>query len=407
MEIGYFLCILKVMINKIIFSIALACSSGLTAYAQLDGDGYYRIQNVKTGRYMTLADRHSRGANSHTTTVDAGALQTKKQWSDIESDPGSVFYIKKVNGNEYNILAQGIDMHQLINYYIRIETKNGGESYRLWQSDSGTTLYLSDENSENVGKDNSFVKTAGVDTRDWKVIPLDNSSSNYLGLTPKVKTKDGKYYTTYLAGFACSLQSSGMKAYVIPTVKEDGGMVGYKELNGDIPANTPVLIECSSANGKDNLILPLTSTTNKVAENNKLTGVYFSVGDWVSGHYNYVAYDATKQRILGTNAAGELVFNTSDENTESIEIEDDDENWNWIKVIPHNSAYISVSANAPTELKVVDDVTAGIALTAVDGKQSYGDVYTLTGIRVRRNASSVEGLPQGIYLFNGKKVVVK
>ena len=119
------------MTKKTIFAIALACISGLTAHAQLKGDGYYRIQNVKTGRYMTLCDRHSRGANSHSTQVDAGALQTKKLWSDIESDPGSVFYIKKVNGEEYNILAQGIDMHQLINYYVRITRTNDGQSYRF------------------------------------------------------------------------------------------------------------------------------------------------------------------------------------------------------------------------------------------------------------------------------------
>ena len=129
---------------------------------------------------MTLCDRHSRGANGHTTTVDAGALQTRKLWSDIESDPGSVFYIKKVNNEEYNILSQSIDMHQLINYYVRIELKNG--NYRFWQT-NGTKVYLSDENSENAGKDNSFVKTAGSDTRDWKIIPLDNNGDNHLGLT--------------------------------------------------------------------------------------------------------------------------------------------------------------------------------------------------------------------------------
>lgn len=121
MRIGYFY-IYNRHNEKDYTFLLLACMHVGTMHAQLKGDGFYRIQNVKTGRYMTLADRHSRGANAHTTTVDAGALATRKEWSDIESDPGSIFYIKKVNGSEYNIISQGIDMYQHIKYYVRINT---------------------------------------------------------------------------------------------------------------------------------------------------------------------------------------------------------------------------------------------------------------------------------------------
>lgn len=390
----------KLMTKKKILTMALACALGLSAHAQLNGDGYYRIQNVKTGRYMTLADRHSRGVNTHTTNVDAGALQTRKLWSDIESDPGSVFYIKKVNNDEYNILGQGIDMHQLINYYIRIENKNG--NYKLWQTNSGTKLYLSDENQDNEGQNNSFARTSGADTREWKIIPLDNNGDNHLGLTPAIKASNGKYYTTYLTGFPYSLQSEGMKAYTITTQNNGKGMVGYKEIKGEIPAKTPVLIECSSAEGKNNLIKPLTSTTNTISGSNKLTGVYFCLADWMSGHYNYVTFDAAKQRILGVNAEGELVFNTAEENLVTLEDEDD----NIIKAIPHNTAYLNVSSDAPKELKVTDEITAGVSHITIDTKNA-DDIYTLTGVKVRENATSTDGLPQGVYIFQGKKVVVK
>ena len=391
------------MTNKTILTIALACVSGLTAHAQLNGDGYYRIQNVKTGRYMTLCDRHSRGVNSHTSNVDAGALQTRKLWSYIESDPGSVFYIKKINNEEYNIFGQGIDMHQLINYYVRI-TPSSGQAYRFWQTNSGTKLFLSDENVKNEGGDCSFVKTQGADTRDWKIIPLDNNGDNHLGLTPKVQANNGKYYTTYLTGFPYSLQSNGMKAYTITTINEGQGMVGYQEITGDIPANTPVIIECSSADGKKNLIQPLVSTSNTIKGKNLLTGVYFGMGDWISGHYNYVEYNTEKQRLLSTNAAGELVFNTSDASIVSIFVVDDDSYY--VNALPHNSAYIAATASTPTELKVVDNTTAGVSHITTDATKT-GDIFTLTGIKVRTNATSAEGLPQGIYIFNGKKVVVK
>lgn len=214
-----------------------------TMHAQSKGDGFYRIQNVKTGRYMTLADRHSRGANAHTTTVDAGALATRKKWSDIESDPGSIFYIKNVNGSEYNIISQGIDMYQLIKYYVRIDTDNNGASYKFWQTDKGTRLYLSDENVSNEGADTSYVKTRGEDTRQWKIIPLNNSGDNYIGVISLVKAKNVKYYATYLTGFPYKLQSSGMKAFAISSINNEKGEATYQEITGEIPEKTPMLIE--------------------------------------------------------------------------------------------------------------------------------------------------------------------
>ena len=395
---------LQQTMKKAIFSIALACISGLTAHAQLNGDGFYRIQNANTGRYMTLADRHSRGANSHTATVDAGALATRKNWSDIENDPGSVFYIQKVNSSEYNILAQGIDMHQLINYYIRIESKDGGKTYKFWQTDSGTRLYLSDEDQEYQGTDNGFVVTKGQDTRDWKIIPLDNTSSNYIGITPLVKANNGKYYATYLAGFPFSLQSSGMKAYTL-TYNAAVANVGYQEVTGDIPASTPVLIECNNADAKSNLIQPLVNSSNKVNNHNDLQGVFFSLADWISQHYNYLVFDANTMRYLGINASGDLVFNNSNEYMATMHVFDGKQN-SYYQAIPHNTAYIKVAAGAASELKVVDQAT-GITPTLFTQDEKAGNVYNLMGTLVRKNATSVEGLPQGIYIFKGKKVVVK
>ena len=37
----------------------------------------------------------------------------------------------------------------------------------------------------------------------------------------------------------------------------------------------------------------------------------------------------------------------------------------------------------------------------------YDDIYNLQGQKVRSNATSLKGLPKGIYIINGSKVVVK
>ena len=405
MRIGYFY-IYNRHNEKDYTFLLLACMHVGTMHAQLKGDGFYRIQNVKTGRYMTLADRHSRGANAHTTTVDAGALATRKEWSDIESDPGSIFYIKKVNGSEYNIISQGIDMYQHIKYYVRIDTNNNGASYKFWETDKGTRLYLSDENVSNEGADNSYVKTRGEDTRQWKIIPLNNSGSNYIGVTPLVKANNGKYYATYLTGFPYKLQSSGMKAFTISSINNEKGEATYQEITGEIPGKTPVLIECSSDKAKDNLITPLVSTSNSIKATNRLEGVFFCLGDWLSQHLIYTEFNANTMRVLGINESGELVFNNSNKYMSPVEFYDGDRDYYYI-AIPHNTAYLPVTATTPSELKLVDYNTGITPIVIESDANISNDIYTINGINVRENATSVEGLPEGIYIFKNKKYVVK
>lgn len=52
----------------------------------------------------------------------------------------------------------------------------------------------------------------------------------------------------------------------------------------------------------------------------------------------------------------------------------------------------------------VEEAT-GICLVTDDG--ALFDVYTTTGILVLRQATTLKGLPAGIYIVNGKKVVIK
>ena len=53
-----------------------------------------------------------------------------------------------------------------------------------------------------------------------------------------------------------------------------------------------------------------------------------------------------------------------------------------------------------------DDPTTGVTnVTAV--KAANGNVYTIDGRLVRTNATSLEGLASGLYIFNGQKYIVK
>ena len=51
-----------------------------------------------------------------------------------------------------------------------------------------------------------------------------------------------------------------------------------------------------------------------------------------------------------------------------------------------------------------DAEITGIEKTQAEGTQTY-NVYNLSGVLVRPNAPSLQGLPKGIYIVNGKKVI--
>lgn len=46
-------------------------------------------------------------------------------------------------------------------------------------------------------------------------------------------------------------------------------------------------------------------------------------------------------------------------------------------------------------------------IEAVEEAEPLGDIYTVSGQLVRKNATSTEGLPAGCYIAKGKKLVVK
>ncbi len=65
--------------------------------------------------------------------------------------------------------------------------------------------------------------------------------------------------------------------------------------------------------------------------------------------------------------------------------------------------------SAGAKLKLAfDDFTTGIDDVVIDGNdhKTY-NIYNISGQLVRRNASSTDGLSQGIYIIKGKKVIIK
>lgn len=387
--------------KKRLFLLLLGCATMLGAQAQLTGAGYYRVKNVSSGRYMSLSDNHSRGVDFNSCTADCGAMQTSKIMDNIYSDPGSIFYLDHISGVSYNVVGQGTSLHDIINYYIYISPV--GSYYKIYQEQKGQRITLSD--FDDVEENESYVATLGGKTT-WYITPL-NTTDNYIGVKPTISVGD-KHYAAVFAGYPYTL-GTGMKAYYINKVIENEGVVIIKELPGTIPANTPVLIECSSTDISKNQITPVLNS-DAVPSDNLAIGVYFCLGDRWSAHYNSTKFDPSTMRVLSLNTYGNLAVSTSTQNLKTVMIEPRGADGKHLTVtaIPANSWYIPVSSSAPSELKLVtaEQYATGIKDITVKPASLY-NVYTLEGVQIKKNATSISDLHQGIYIINGKKVVIK
>lgn len=389
--------------KKITLLLLLACISIGTMHAQVKGNGYYRIQNAKTERYMSLTTTETTGISMQTTTVDCKALLTKKKWDDVSTDPGTIFYIENKGGDQYNIKNQGSSLYDMINYYIRLWYLKDANVYRAYQSKSVGTVYLSElYNKNTLGRDTCYVDNNTPETLNWKITAVD-CEDNYLGVKPTMSA-NGKYYASYYAGFPFSVASPNMKVYYISSIDEKEGTATYKELTGIIPASTPVIIECGSKNPAENKLKP--ELTNPIAvKGNILKGVYFCVGFKMSGRFTSTKFEPTTMRLLSIDENGSLVFNNDEANAYTVMIKEGASR-PYIKAIPHNTAYLPVSANCPKSLKLVKETT-GISNITLGNDNKPANVYNMEGKIVKENATSVEGLPEGIYIFKNKKYVVK
>jgi len=359
--------------NRIALSL-LTLVFSIPAMAQLNGDGYYRVQNFKTKRYITVLDNKSQGVNVSSTRYDVNALVTTSGFDNVVSDPATVMYIEKASGG-YILRSQGTDTYVLTGRYLTV-TSAGGGTYQASGIYAGQTIVLADE----AGADDEpfgYLQINGTGAyRNWYILPVNQADNQYFGLSAE-HTVGSQLYTSFYASFPYTFQSSGMKAFTV--TKLDGNMAVWQELTGTVPAGTPIIVQCAGANPADNR-LNLVSSSLSAPSSNVLKGVYFDNHEPKLGefHYNYTAYDANTMRVLGVTSAGKLGF---------------------VKYsgayLPRNRAYLVVPTGSPDEITLVtqaeyeeekakDDVT----VTANSYSRVYGDAnptfgYTTSGYELK------------------------
>lgn len=364
--------------------LASACFA-LTAQAQLSR-GFYRIQNRYTDRYISIADNDKNNYPISTASFAMKGIKSLKAGENVSTNPGTVFLVYSVGGNQYDVEGQNTSIHAISGgrLYLTLDAQSDGsyQAYGVYK----TKIYLTDDSDTDATE--SYLKNSqnsGIikKTSYWWARPID-TANEYLGIKPDVEV-GGKYYGTIFASFAFKLASSGMKAYTVNAAS--GSSFTMQEITGTIPAKTPVIIECSSNNYADNKILPVEETGS--AGTNLLIGTYCARKE--SKYLNVTAYDKSTMRAIG-KSDGKLAFvkASSSDLYEGA----------YLKA---NKAYLQVPSSASDKLILngstgIDNIEAEEAVeTAKKG------TYTLTGVRIPDDVTP----KPGIYIKDGKKVVIK
>lgn len=317
------------MKNRLAFVFAfLICALGVSA--QFTGNGYYRVHNKATSRYIYVLDNTGR-INLQTASADMGAIELYKDTARLHHDPATVIYARLVSAGKYDLEAQGTGVHQIIGYYVDVYQMSDG-SYQVYAEGK----YLDD--NETSDRDLGFLGTERTgDYRRWYINAMDQAS-NYFGILPTIQLGD-KYYKPFYAAFPFSFASTGMKAYYIKQVHRNAAIL--QEVTGVIPAATPVFIECSSAQQWHNKLQIAPAGTPASLPGNLLRGVYFNNPNRCKSADARTANNPVTMRTLAVSADGRLCFVKKSSQA--------------LPYMPANEAYLSVPSTVADTLFVMTE----------------------------------------------------
>ena len=319
----------------------------------------------------------------------------------------------------------GTDIANVVKRYINADRINQGQTYYLMSGalkkiDNGRAYNPSDLTNTSHNKYEGtlpkfdFVNNNNTDTYFGPELPVVEDAAmwilekvddtNYFGVKPStnMRGRDGKYYTTLYVDFPFQIKGD-VKAYTIEGVEAKNADGYYfakvKKLaqQGDVvPAQTAVVLECNSTNPADNQLLPTGDETPETS-NNRLCGTFF--GEAING---LTVKDGTgAERNVTRDNIRAFNINTADSRNPIGFYKLN----NTVTTIPGNKAFL-VLTNAEAQakgfvLEFEDGGTTGIE-TIENSKHSTEDgvYYDLQGRRV-------ENPTRGVYIVNGKKVVIK
>ena len=372
--------------------------------------------------------------------------------------PSTLIYLKNNSGNEYNLIAEGTSLIALTtgqrttgnvkpsfkNRYAMITKKDGSGTNTRYTASielKGTYLFTSYSLGTRYFVDNDGIfnieEQSNNDNGYWYIEPVSSFKIN------AVYQHDGKYYATLYVPFAFTLGNDVLNAYVVSDIDVDNQqvtMLSIKTTGGKVPAGTPVVLECTSntpsliPSGEPLTCSAVSSTsyapdpnvTSKYSNTNYLSGTYYCNTDGLNA--NGVDKGLTFSRYT-TTAKGRIYASdvTINENENMRVLAAVGNRIGFFKYsgkyMGANKAWLQLPATAatasmmPSAFKINFDGVADLPeedqvvsedggfLDGIDGVQMndrHGVVYDLQGRRI-----SSESITKGIYIINGKKVLIQ
>lgn len=198
-------------------------------------------------------------------------------------------------------------------------------------------------------------------------------------VTEEIEIEFTAEYGTMILPFDASVPD-GMEVYSVQSATENG--VLNLMLESTIAANTPYIIK-------------------KVGEDSK----YVFEGEPVNTDDAYA-----NGWLIGvfsddvTAPSGSYVLQTRDEVTGFYIVEDDEE-----AMVKKYAAYLTPSTGDATDILVyvfdADDLPN--AIDSIPAQGGVADIYSINGVLIRKGATTLNGLPKGVYIVSGQKVVIR
>ena len=376
-------------------------------FKKSDTEYYCFIRNKKTGRYLRLSDwKNYTGPTSDANPVGSfnGSFTLVDEGIGI-TDPACVFTIDGTSNSsgidKASLTSQGVSVGFKPNSKIINDNTNG---LTISQASQGAYFISTNYHWSQYGqsgdiplyfRDNNGIPDVSnviSDASQWEILELSSAtlSQNFFGLAPNSALKmNGKYYTTLYTTFPYELQS-GTAYYInhesIVHYGDEGKfrVVCKKVEDGRVPADKAVIIECEGTEAANNKILPLPRNASVTA-----------IGqDYVKGHITFRDGDVKgdgKIHVLSVGSSSGLgIYKLSSKTS-----------------LPDNKAYFSLEEEEQYAVKNMtmsfgDDIGTPTIIeeTAMPEDIAGQPVYDLQGRKVVNPSN-------GIYIVNGKKLVIK
>lgn len=394
---------------------------------------YYRVKNVSTGKFISIVNNKELDYLDLISTVGGGLLQAPDNIDKIYQALGEkyigvdinmaqdddmtgisdILFLRDADDSQYDVVGQGTSLNQLAqnaypgNEYITFYNNFAKFSRR----NAGDYLISLKPNCDNSSGNDLFTNCYFYDNNGTFAIDQkkpNNEPDNYHWLMEPVEyfcvkplnenIKDGlgNYWTTLVTAFPYQLPADGgvLGAYTVKQVTSDNNNRNFAQLEtlakpGEtVPAGTPVLLKLSSADASNNKLIPVgnefISATNKVSCN-LLSGVYLGGKDQEKNN-------TTKYRVLNVDpSTGKIGFFKLSSSVTNMAA---------------NKAFLELPATSGAKEEVyidfdnIDSDVTGITNIHQDEEPENPVYYDLQGRRVEH--------PQhGIYIVNGKKVIIK